>query len=175
MKAKRVIALLLILILVIAALCGCNKKESEASGTTAGSENESNFNQAIEYSSTILATEKKSDYVIVIPESPSEYIQFAATELQTLFCEATGVELPILTDENAVVAADGKYISVGRNKLQAESGIKCDYKIYRESGARLVTKGDCMILTGASDEGALYAVYDFLKVLFDYEFYDVDA
>lgn len=175
MKAKRVIALLLILILVIAALCGCNKKESEASGTTAGSENESNFNQAIEYSSTILATEKKSDYVIVIPESPSEYIQFAATELQTLFCEATGVELPILTDENAVVAADGKYISVGRNKLQAESSIKCDYKIYRESGARLVTKGDCMILTGASDEGALYAVYDFLKVLFDYEFYDVDA
>lgn len=179
MKTKKVIAILLALVLGLSVLTGCQSKKTDnpnvSNPAAEGNEQPLGSEQSVEYSSAVLAADGKSDYVIVIPQKASEYIRFAASELQTLFSEATGVELPILTDEEAEFSEGGNYISIGSNKVQAESGVTCDYTVYKESGARLVTKGNSVILTGGSDEGALYAVYDFLKVLFDYEFYDEDA
>ena len=124
---------------------------------------------------TKLASDGKSEYAIVIPTGAGTYIQFAAAELQNLFREATGAELPVFTESNIGFARGSKCISIGDTKLQKACGVTCDYATFKESGARLFTEGNSVILTGASDEGALYAVYDFLKVLFDYEFYDEDA
>lgn len=175
MKMKKGIASLLAVMIALGTLAGCRNDESTQKPL--GAENGFAFDssQAVEYSSTVLAENGKSDYSIVIAQEPSKYIQFAASELQTLFREATGAELPVIRDENIQYSEQSKYISVGSNLLQQSGGVSCDYAIFKESGARLITKGNCVFLTGATDEGALYAVYDFLKILFDYEFYDVDA
>ncbi len=144
---------------------GCDKKKEE----------EKPSESTVEYTDFTLAEDGKSDYTIVIPENASEYEQFAAEELQLRFKEATKAELPIETDEGKTFSETAKYISISDTVIWEESGVTVDYSTYKKSGTRLVNKGSCVILTGGTDEGALYAVYDLLTLLFDYEFYDLDA
>lgn len=130
---------------------------------------------ARKYTSTVLADNGQTDYKIVIPENPTEYIQFAADELVLRFEEATGAKLPIISDSEVTYSESAKLISIGETSVKKESGVEVPYDEFLTSGARLVNKGDCVILVGGADNGSLYAVYDFLAILFDYEYYDIDA
>lgn len=125
----------------------------------------------------VLAENGKTEYSVVIPENPSDYEQFAASELRLRFEEATGAELALIYDnnENAVFSENAKLISISDTTVQKASGVTAEYETYKRSGARMVTKGSCVILTGGTEQGALYAVYDFLKVLFNYEYFDIDT
>lgn len=143
----------------------CKKTETQSSSSIT----------TIENTSYVLAENGETEYSIIIPNEASEYEEFAGKELQSLFKEATGAQMPILFDEGLTFAEDKKYISISDTTIEAQSGVVSDYAIYKESGTHIVNKGACVILTGSTDEGALYAVYDFLGVLFNYEYYDVDA
>jgi hypothetical protein len=125
----------------------------------------------------VLAENGETDYTVVIPTGASYYEEFAASELRLRFKEATGAELSLIydNDESAVFSENAKLISISDTTVQKDSGVTADYATYKRSGARMVTKGSCVILTGGSEQGALYAVYDFLKVLFNYEYFDVDT
>ncbi|MDE5896744.1 MAG: DUF4838 domain-containing protein, partial [Clostridia bacterium] len=167
-------------VLCMGAFAGCRNNEPEKPVEPEypiGSENGKPIDpeKPVEFLSTGLAENGKSDYAIVIPKTCGSYAAFAAEEFQDLFSEATGVKLPIITDEGVSWSESAKYISIGATKLFAESGLTCDFATFKQSGARLFTKGNSVMLAGASEEGALYAVYDFLGILFDYEFYDKDA
>lgn len=140
-------------------------------GDKAPEETEKGF----EETSYVLAQDGKTEYTIIIPQNATEYELFAADELQRLFLEATGADLPIKSDEDVHFSESAKYISISDTVVQKESGVNPDFATYKRSGTRLVNKGSCMILTGAAEEGSLYAVYDFLGILFDYEYFDVDA
>lgn len=125
----------------------------------------------------VLAENGQTEYSVVIPASPSYYEEFAASELRLRFEEATGAELALIydNDEQAVFSENAKLISISDTTVQKDSGVTADYETYKRSGARMVTKGSCVILTGGSEQGALYAVYDFLTVLFNYEYFDIDT
>lgn len=165
MKMKRILLLMLVLAIGMGMLTACNTNESETTEAK----------PTVAYTSDVLVANGKTDYSIVIPEKATRYNKFAASELQILFKEATGVELPIISDEGITWSDDGRYISIGHTALESAVGITCDYSEYKNSGARLLTKGKSIFLTGSIDEGALYAVYDFLNIVLGYEFYDVDA
>ena len=45
-----------------------------------------------------LVSSGKSDYVIVIPEEDSKMLNFAVSELQLFFEEATNIKLPVILD-----------------------------------------------------------------------------
>ncbi len=160
--AKILVSFILSLSTVFVAGCSLFEKEPEGGYEDTG---------------IVLAENGKTDYTVVIPEKPSVYEEFAASELQLRFKEATGAELPLIydNDEKAVYSESAKLISISDTKVQKASGVTADYATYRRSGARMVTKGSCVILTGASEQGALYAVYDFLNVLFNYEYFDIDT
>ena len=113
-----------------------------------------------------------SDYSIVIAKNASEYETFGAQELQTLFKEATGATLPIVTDDSVTYSQNAKVISIGDNAFQKASGITVDFSVFKNAGNRVVSKGSSVILLGGSDRGSLYAVYDFLSTLVDYEYYE---
>lgn len=153
----------------VTVLSGCNVGGTSSDLNT--NENESN----VKYTNTVLAENGKSDYTIVIPETSSKYEKFAANELQTLFAEATGAKLPIASDENVSYSNDAKYISISDTTLQEECGVVTTWEDYKTSGVRIVTKGNSLILTGYSDKGALYAVYDLLNILFNYNYYELDV
>lgn len=127
-----------------------------------------------EYTDYVLAQNGASDYKIIVAEDASEYETFGASELQTLFKEATGAYLPIeVSDETFSDSA--KIISIGDTQFQKDSGVEATYETLKTSGNRVVNKGSSVILVGGSDEGSLYAVYDFLGELFNYDYFDVDA
>ncbi|MBQ6828596.1 MAG: hypothetical protein IJO46_11340, partial [Thermoguttaceae bacterium] len=65
----------------------------------------------------VLAENGRSDYAIVLPDAPTPVQQTAANELRSYFAQATGVELPILTEKDAVGKTDAKFIVVGPGPL----------------------------------------------------------
>ncbi len=123
----------------------------------------------------VLAQNGETQYRVVIPQEAGDLVSFASEELTNLFYEATGANLQVITDKNLAFNENSKYISIGNTALKQEFNVAADSSALKSSGTRMVTKGNCIILTGAEDYGTLYAVYDFLNYLFDYEYYDVDA
>ena len=124
------------------------------------------------YTDYTLAKDGKTDYSIVIGTDADKHEKFAAEELQNLFKEATGATMPIKTEDQVSYSEDAKVISIGDNSFQKASGVTADYSEFKSSGNRVVTKGSNVILTGAYGRGSMYAVYDFLNVMFDYEYYE---
>lgn len=118
-----------------------------------------------------------SDYAIVMPaENTTTLLSYAKTELVTIFKEATGVELPVVTDDQvATHTASGKYISLGDTKLYESANLGIDKRPLIEDGVRIVTKDKTIYLVGGKDEGVLYAVYDFLNLNFGFETYYKDC
>ncbi len=117
-----------------------------------------------------------SDYTIIVPASSSNRSLGAAQkELQFFFEEATGVTLSIEKDNGKTHTADGKYISLGDTSLFASAGITLDTEQLAGEGVRIVTKDDTVYIHGGDDYGLLYAVYDFLQIYFDYDFYFEDC
>ena len=165
MKITKWISMIMLAVFLAGAV-GCNKNPD---GNVDGNGDNVNFTDFV------LAEKGKSEYSIIIPENASEYETFAAEELRNLFLEATGAQLAIYSDKGRTFSDSAKYISISDTEVLKGSGVEADYAVYKESGTRLKNVGSCVILTGARDEGALYAVYDFLNILFDYEYYDVDA
>lgn len=128
-----------------------------------------------QYTSTVLADNGKTDYKIVVAREQSDYIEFAVEELVNLFEEATGATLPVVYDDEVGYSETAKLISIGETAVKQASGVEVPYDEFLTSGARLVNKGDCVILVGGTDRGSLYAVYDFLQILFNYEYYDMEV
>lgn len=128
----------------------------------------------IKYTNTVLAQNGQTDYTIVIPENPTPHEKFAAEELQWIFEEGTGAKLPIVFDTGLTYSEDAKYISISDTTLQKDYGLECSYDDYGFSGARLLTKGNTLFCTGYYEHGALYAVYDLVEILFNYNYYYED-
>ena len=117
----------------------------------------------------------KTDYTVVIPDDASDLIKTAAQEFRYLFSTATGISIKTGVDTNLSHNASNKYISIGETSLLETSGLEIDRKELGADGVRIVTKDNTVYLVGGSDYGSLYAVYDFMKLAFDYEQYFTDC
>ena len=116
----------------------------------------------------------KCSYTVVLPENRGAALNRARTELTEFFKEATGVELRTVSE--SLYTDDGQgYISLGKTTLLENSGITVDEKALTEDGARIVTKGKNIYIFGGSEYGALYAVYDFLEIYFNFDVYYKDC
>lgn len=118
-----------------------------------------------------LVRDGKTDYAIVYPENATDRENTAVSELQTYFQAATGITLATISDASAVYSNSARYISVGATSFVEAAGIAVDADVLGQSGARVVTKDYTIFLTGAYDYGTLYAVYEFLGYVFDWEVY----
>ncbi len=117
----------------------------------------------------------ETEYKIVIPQIPLEYELTAIDELLYFFKLATNITLELVSDELATYTPDAKYVSVGATEYANSAGVTADIELLKTGGFRIVTKGNSVILLGGSGRGTLYAVYEFLKQNFNYEFYADNA
>jgi len=123
-----------------------------------------------------LADNGKSDYKIVVGADASRTEKYAAEELRDFIEQSTAVTLPICTDDGVSHDNNARYISVGATKLLAtETDIKVDYAELGENGVIVKTQGNCVYVTGATDNGTLFAVYRFLHYQIGYEAYAYDC
>ena len=102
------------------------------------------------------------DYVIVTGKNASASEKNAADKLRQYLYEISGIELEIVTDSEEKSSYE---IIVGETTREGDS-----YTIDRENlgddGVVIKTVGDSIVLSGAKQRGAIYAVYTFLEEYF---------
>lgn len=159
-KFRNIVCLLLAGVLLFSAGCKKNKEEPKDEGE--------------KFSSTYLVEDGRSPYKIVVPENASKTINSAAGELQLFFKEATGVTLSVLSDDSLSFDENGYYLSIGETGMFRGSGVETKAEELGADGLRLVTKGNTVVMAGCSDNGAMYAMYEFLERTFNLEVYAED-
>ena len=123
-----------------------------------------------------LVKDGTSSYKIVVSSDAGKVEKYAAEELKYFIEKSTAVSLPIETDAEVSYNNDGKYISVGENKLlAAQKDIAVDYEELGENGVTVNTKGNCVYLSGATENGTLFAAYRFLHYQVGYNAYAYDC
>ena len=113
----------------------------------------------------------QTDYKLVVPVESTATQSIASEEFVHLFKKATNITLEIVMDDAVTSADSGKYISLGRTTLLANSGIEVDYNELTKDGHRIVTKDDDIYLCGGTDYGTVFSVYTFMRLTFNYETY----
>ena len=110
--------------------------------------------------SLTIATNNKSDYVIVIPQKPTEVEQFAAQELQQTITQMTGVELAIKNYQQKI-SEPAFYLG---NITQFSSKIKSWHPAdWLPEEYLLKTDGKNIHIVSHEPRGLLYGVYALLK------------
>lgn len=130
----------------------------------------------VKETNTDLVKDGKSDYVLVFPDNTPAILAEVKTDLITLFKKATGVTLPIkvASEVENDWTSSKKYISVGDNELVKKAGIKAsEYSVnnIKNEGVRIITKGNTQFLLGGDMYGVCNAVYTFLQIYFNFDYY----
>ena len=159
MKSIKKAICLLLCAVMLATVAGCKKHESVQQG------------EVIPTTDTYVIKNGVSPYKILIPENASNQLQFAATDFQFFFQEATGVKLEITTKVDNV---QGKYFSIGDTAIKAAAGVTTTMDEVNRSGYKVVTYGDAIIMAGNNDKSSTYAVYGYLGKQFGLEIYGED-
>ncbi len=120
----------------------------------------------------MLVKDRTTDYVIVISENANSIEKDASYELRDFLYEATGVDFKIAKDSEVTVTDDTKAILLGDTKYSKD--VVATYDVLGDSGYIIHQKGNNVILKGATSEGTLYSVYEFLSQEVNFEVYALD-
>jgi hypothetical protein len=112
-----------------------------------------------------LVCDKKTEYVLLIPKGKDEFIDFAVKELNDVIEKSTGVRFPI------VETAGKNFISIGNTDALKNANITTTYG---DDGFAVKEKDGNLYLFGQSENGAIWAVYEFLERTVGYRFYAKD-
>ncbi len=112
--------------------------------------------------------------VVVIKDNESELVEFALNEFEDIFSEATELKLTSLFESEVTVEEDNFYYFIGQTDALFQNDIDVSYKKLGDSGVVIKTIDNCVYMSGATDKGTLYSVYEFLNRSFDYEYYAED-
>ena len=160
----------LALVLLAIATCGLSCFTGCKNGDENDSTDSSSSTQTIATTNTYLSKNGYTSYKIVLPETASSTLTFAAEELQYFFNLATDANLTVIS-EAEVTDTKGKYLSIGETKITEDADPDYSYEAVGLQGFCVKTYGDAMVMVGGSDKGSLYAVYEFLRMQFDLEIY----
>ena len=167
---KRILCLFLASFMLVTA--GCNPNSSNPSetlpdpvspvtptslGTVEGELHEYKITETDKY----IVQNGKSEYKILIPEGMSQnnYISAAVSDLKLMFLESTGLTLEVVEDNQSL---NGKYLAIHSTELCSADSIGATREALGRGGFRIVTKGDSIVMCGATPESSMYAVYEFL-------------
>lgn len=115
----------------------------------------------------------ETSYVVVISETADKFDKTAMAEFCTFFTEATGIILDVKKDSEVTYDENSKYFCIGKVGFLSNAGITITDDLGL-SGYIVKTHGNSVFMTGKID-GTLYAVYEYLKWAFGYEFFMKDC
>jgi len=165
---KRLIGFIAIALSMLTAFStvACNNNTNE--------EPDNQNEQVITFTDIDLTKNASTDYVIVIPESFSQYEEYAAEELQLYLKESTNADFQVITDKGVAYDNTRKYISIGRTSLLTASGISVTTEELGTDGYVIKRDGNIVLLCGGANTGTLYGIYEFLNQQFGFEAYAPD-
>lgn len=129
-----------------------------------------------------LVKDGATDFVLVTPASSDSNINTAADEFRTFFKKATDIDIQTIRDddvENPAISNDNaKRISLGLTTFvtdmtaeEQEAILGYNAEELGRDGVRIAKHKNTVYLLGGKSEGVINAVYDFLQICFNYEFY----
>ena len=125
--------------------------------------------------SHILAEDGKTNYKIVIETNAPEEIQLAATELQSLFAEATNATLAVVNEDSVSYSDNGEFIVLGQNSLFQAAGLSTEGLGLGLNGYIIKTLGKSIFIAGDDVYGTLFGVYQFLTMEYDFDCFAIDC
>lgn len=170
---KKLTSIICIVLALVMGFSACSRSKDKGGDT--GNETDTTHDFAQTETDRWLLENGSTEYKIVMPVSDSAEMDYAKTELITLFGEATGATLEWTFDTDLQHSAENKYISLGNTTLYRTSGLDVNFGELKEDGVRIITKDNTVFLLGGADSGVLNAVYDFLNLNFGFETYTKDC
>ena len=115
----------------------------------------------------------QSAYKILLRNEYDSAEAYAAEEFNRLLKEASGVELPVVTEAN--VDASTKYISIGDTAMSEAAKVKPTIETYKRNGFQVKSYKDGLVINAPQRSGLIYGVYRFFEQNCDYMYYGVDT
>jgi hypothetical protein len=109
-----------------------------------------------------LSGQNVGEFTVVRRSEASPTVERAAADLVKYIMLATGKRLPVLTDAEAKASGTVRRIFVGNTLFDTER-VDSAVKKLKNDGYAVILEGGDLYLTGATDTGAMYAVYSFLE------------
>ena len=124
----------------------------------------------VRQTSVPLVANGKTDFALVIPEGETDELvtDMAVSEFNELFKEATGITLPVFTDDMVPIRPAGSYVFLGDTRQAEAANVTADLDTYGYSGFRMRTLGKSVYCVGGGSFGTLYTVYEFMKRQFGF-------
>ena len=119
-----------------------------------------------------LAVGGQTDYVIVVPESPTTQEQKAAEDLAQWLGEMTGAEFAVVSDADP---AQDTEISVGRTSRLAAANLAVAGQDLGDEGYAIAVKGSRLFLIGGKKRGPIYAAFAFMEEDLGLRWYTAEA
>lgn len=169
---KKLFVILLVMVLCFSTLVAPSCKEKDKEETT------SLYVEPVSFEKTdvTLVNNKKSDYVIVIPDSATKMETHAAEELQLFIKESTDCTLDIISDKGLTHDNSKKYLSVGETSLLKEqTDIEIKFEVMGEAGPTVMRRDNTVYMCGAHAYGTLNSVYKFLEYQIGFMAYSIDC
>lgn len=110
-----------------------------------------------------------TSYKIVIANDASNEIIVYVKDLIALINEATNLTLEYVYEKD--FKENDKFISIGNTSLFKKSGITLDYDELKSQGYVIKTINKAIYMNGFTDSSCAYAIYQFLTMTVNYEFY----
>lgn len=95
-------------------------------------------------------------------------------EFIDLFKQATDISAGLEYESDVTVEKDCYYYFIGHTAALDENEIDYSYSLLGDSGVVIQTIENAVYMTGATEKGTLYAVYEYMNRAFGYEFYAAD-
>ena len=176
---KTLITCLMAIVMGFTAFVGCKEEDSSLDNssntqtTLEGTLHDFTMSETDEY----MVRNGRTEYALVLSETANSFERTGRDEFVTLFKQATGINIRVLQEsgEGFTHSENTKYISLGNTKLLQSSGLEIDYDELGSQGVRIITKDKSVYLVGGGYQGALYAVYDFMQLMFNFEAYYHDC
>ena len=113
-----------------------------------------------------------SKYSVLLRENYDKAEAYAAEEFNRLLQEASGINLPIVTQ---ATSDSTRYISIGTTSISEAAGVAPKTDKYTRNGFYIKSYKNALIINAPQRSGLIYGVYRFFEKNCDYMYYDKDT
>ncbi len=161
----RILSLIFVLVFSVSALAsfsGCKRTEEEVGKT------------GYEKSGYQLVKDCATDYVILLPEDPTQNELLAAEELNYFMEAATATSFPVVYENSYTVFDSTSIISIGDTAYADSKNIKTDGTLDDSGYIMKTVRNQLFIRSDGDGQGCIYGIYDLLETSIGYRYYYVD-
>ncbi len=116
-----------------------------------------------------------TDYKIVIEDVVLDRITKAAKDLAHYVNEATGANLPIVTESEVEYSANDKYIVIGCDTVQQQAGLAALTEDVGDTGYKIVQKDNSVFVQAKDTFGYSNSIYAILEYQIEWKIYSKDV